>query len=103
MQDADPLLYSYLKKSKAYFDGTRVLIDGGKTFRDFIRSNKESRRFIKTLILKTAGIAVPIGPYEPKAAAEAAAGSTAEQSLQALAERGLEVTIQDSEKRPDRR
>ncbi len=27
------MLYTYLRKSKAYFDGTRVLIDGGKTFR----------------------------------------------------------------------
>lgn len=28
----DPMLYMYLRKSKAYFDGTRVLIDGSKTF-----------------------------------------------------------------------
>ena len=100
MQDSDPLLYSYLKKSKAYFDGTRVLIDGGKTFRDFIRSNKDSRRFIKKLILQAAGIAVPIGPYEPKAAEETAP-SNAEQSLRALAELGLEVSVQDSAGRPD--
>ena len=37
LQEKDPMLHSYLRKSKAYFDGTRVLIDGGKTFRDFIR------------------------------------------------------------------
>lgn len=36
------MLYTYLRKSKAYFDGTRVLIDGGKTFRDFIRANKDA-------------------------------------------------------------
>ena len=41
------MLYTYLRKSKAYFDGTRVLIDGGKTFRDFIRANKDSQRLIK--------------------------------------------------------
>ena len=40
-------LYTYLKKSKGYFDGSRVLIDGGKTFRDFIRANKESQKLIK--------------------------------------------------------
>ncbi len=40
LQEKDPMLYTYLKKSKGYFDGTRVHIDGGKTFRDFIRANK---------------------------------------------------------------
>ena len=44
LQEKDPMLHSYLRKSKAYFDGTRVLIDGGKTFRDFIRVNKDSQR-----------------------------------------------------------
>ena len=47
LQEKDPMLYTYLRKSKAYFDGTRVLIDGGKTFRDFIRANKDSQRLIK--------------------------------------------------------
>lgn len=42
------MLYTYLKKSKGYFDGTRVLIDGGKTFRDFIRANKDSQKLIKS-------------------------------------------------------
>ena len=28
LQEQDPMLYTYLKKSKGYFDGTRVLIDG---------------------------------------------------------------------------
>ena len=50
LQEQDPMLYTYLKKSKGYFDGTRVLIDGGKTFRDFIRANKESQKLIKKLI-----------------------------------------------------
>ena len=58
----DPMLYTYLKKSKGYFDGTRVLIDGGKTFRDFIRANKDSQRLIKKLIAQVSGVAVPIGP-----------------------------------------
>ena len=38
LREKDPMLYTYLRKSKAYFDGTRVLIDGGKTFRDRLRS-----------------------------------------------------------------
>ena len=100
MQQVDPMLYTYLRKSKAYFDGTRVLIDGGKTFRDFIRANKDSQRLIKKLIAEVSGMAVPIGPYEPKSAARKPSG--AEQSLRALEQLGLEVTIEDTA-RPRRR
>ena len=97
LQEKDPMLYTYLRKSRAYFDGTRVLIDGGKTFRDFIRQNKDSQRLIKKLIAQVSGVAVPIGPYEPKQAARTA--SNAEQSLHALEKLGLEVSIEDSARR----
>ena len=94
LQEKDPMLYIYLRKSKAYFDGTRVLIDGGKTFRDFIRANKDSQRLIKKLIKDVSGTAVPIGPYEPKSAGKTV--SNAEQSLRALEKLGLDVSIEDS-------
>ena len=94
LQEKDPMLYTYLRKSKAYFDGTRVLIDGGKTFRDFIRANKDSQRLIKKLIKDVSGTAVPIGPYEPKNAGKTV--SNAEQSLHALEKLGLDVSIEDS-------
>ena len=98
IRDTDPMLYGYLKKSKAYFDGVRVLIDGGKTFRDFIRVNKGSQRLIKKLIADVSGIAVPIGPYEP----ETSAGrpkANAEDSLHKLEALGLDVTIEDGPRR----
>ena len=94
LQEKDPMLYTYLRKSKAYFDGTRVLIDGGKTFRDFIRVNKDSQKLIKKLIKDVSGTAVPIGPYEPKSAGKTV--SNAEQSLRALEKLGLDVSIEDS-------
>ena len=97
LQEKDPMLYTYLKKSKGYFDGTRVLIDGGKTFRDFIRANKDSQRLIKKLIAQVSGVAVPIGPYEPKKAGPAA--SNAEESLHKLEQMGLDITIEDSAKK----
>ena len=97
LQEKDPMLHSYLRKSKAYFDGTRVLIDGGKTFRDFIRVNKDSQRLIKKLIAQVSGVAVPIGPYEPRTAAKHT--SNAEQSLHALEKLGLDVSIEDSAKK----
>ena len=90
-------LYTYLKKSKGYFDGTRVLIDGGKTFRDFIRANKDSQRLIKKLIAQVSGVAVPIGPYEPKNVHRPSAN--AEESLHKLEQLGLDVSIEDSAKK----
>ena len=98
IRETDPMLYGYLKKSKAYFDGVRVLIDGGKTFRDFIRVNKGSQRLIKKLIAEVSGVSVPIGPYEPEAAADRPKAS-AEDSLHKLETLGLEVTIQDGPQR----
>ena len=94
LEGVDPMLYMYLRKSKAYFDGTRVLIDGGKTFRDFIRVNKDSQKLIKKLIAEISGVPVPIGPYEPKTAGKTA--SNAEQSLRALEKLGLDVSIEDT-------
>ena len=94
IRDTDPMLYGYLKKSKAYFDGVRVLIDGGKTFRDFIRVNKGSQRLIKKLIAEVSGIAVPIGPYEPEKATSRPRAS-AEESLHKLEALGLDITIDD--------
>ena len=96
LEQKDPMLYTYLRKSKAYFDGTRVLIDGGKTFRDFIRANKDSQKLIKKLIAQVSGVAVPIGPYEPRTAQKAA--SNAEESLHKLEQLGLDVSIEDSDK-----
>ena len=98
LEQKDPMLYTYLRKSKAYFDGTRVLIDGGKTFRDFIRANKDSQKLIKKLIAQVSGVAVPIGPYEPRTAHKAA--SNAEESLHKLEQLGLDVSIEDSERKP---
>ena len=97
LQEQDPMLYTYLKKYKGYFDGTRVLIDGGKTFRDFIRANKESQKLIKKLIAQVSGVAVPIGPYESKTVNRASAN--AEESLRKLEQLGLEVSIEDSERK----
>ena len=96
LQEKDPMLYTYLKKSKGYFDGTRVLIDGGKTFRDFIRANKDSQRLIKKLIAQVSGVAVPIGPYEPKAVHRSA--TNAEESLRRLEQLGVDVSIEESAK-----
>ena len=73
-----------------------VLIDGGKTFRDFIRVNKDSQKLIKKLIAEVSGVPVPIGPYEPKAVHRSA--TNAEESLRRLEQLGVDVSIEESAK-----
>ncbi|MBQ7859332.1 MAG: DNA polymerase III subunit gamma/tau [Faecalibacterium sp.] len=99
ISEMDPMLYSYLKRSKGYCDGKRVLIDGGQMFNDFLRANKDSQALIKKVLAQISGKNWPIGPYDARKAnsARPAAGN-AEQSLEALRARGLEVVIQDNEK-----
>ncbi len=86
------MLYIVSAQTKAYFDGTRVLIDGGKTFRDS-SATRTASKLIKKPSSEVSGGSVPIGPYEePKTAASDA--PTAEQSLCAgKAGAGVELKI----------
>ncbi len=95
LQGRDPMLYPYLKNSKAYYDGRRVLIDGGSMFRDFIRANKASQRSIKKVIFEVTSLQCGIGPYEVKT--EDQPVDSAEQNLNALQQLGLNVEIKNSE------
>ncbi len=59
----DPMVYSYIKNTKAYFDGKRILLDGGDVFLEFMRSNEKVSEIIKTGIQKICNIRYGIGPY----------------------------------------
>lgn len=98
ISEVDPMLYSYLKRSRGYCDGKRVLIDGGRMFNDFLRQNKDSQALIKRILAEVAGKAWPIGPYDPQQTAKRPAGN-AEQALDALRAQGLDVIVRDSEDR----
>ena len=94
LEERDPMLYGTLKHSRAYYDGRRVLIDGGSMFRDFIRANRDSQKLLKKVIAEVTDLTCGIGPYEPRQAAER--HSNAEQALEALQRQGLPVVIQDT-------
>ena len=96
LERQDKMLTAYLKKSTAYFDGRRVLIDGGDTFRDFIRVNKDSQALIKQIIEQVAGVRCGIGPYVPPAEG-GEARSTVEDTLKELAAHGVDVVYNDKE------
>ncbi len=94
LESQDPMLNAYLKGSHAYYDGRRVLIESGSTFRDFIRQNKDSQAFLKKVIQSVAGIRCGIGPYvRPEDAAQE--HSHIEDTLKKLADHGVTVVYND--------
>ncbi len=63
MQSKDKLLYANLQNSKAYFDGTRIRIDGSDLFLEYMRKNDYSKELIRDTIKEVCGTNYPIGPY----------------------------------------
>ena len=96
LKKRDHMLPAYLKGSKAYYDGRRVLIDGGDIFREFIRQNKDSQALLKAIIQEVSGLACGIGPYTPPNG-QAADHPTVEQALKDLENHGVDVVYKDKE------
>ncbi len=88
-----PLMYSFLKKSRAYFDGRRVLIESGTSFREYIRTNKEAQQSLKELIQEACGVHCGIGPYDPPAIddPEQEQGPTLEETMEKYQALGVEI------------
>ena len=96
LKKRDHMLPAYLKGSKAYYDGRRVLIDGGGIFREFIRQNKDSQALLKAIIQEVSGLACGIGPYTPPKD-QATDHPTVEQALKDLENHGVDVVYKDKE------
>lgn len=94
MEALDKLLYVYMKNSKAYYDGRRVLIDASDLFLEYIRKNEKSKDLIKDTIENVTGTRCAIGPYEKKSAdSSEKAMPSADQALSNLAAMGVDVEI----------
>ena len=83
------------RKLRAYFDGKRVLIDGGDTFRDYIRADKDAQNLIKDLIQEVTGTRCPIGPYQPPQTEDASPARDLEATVQHLQAQGVELVKED--------
>ena len=95
LETRDRQLYSHLHKSRAVYDGRRVLIDAGNTFRDFIRVNKEAQELIKQTIQKCVGVRCGIGPYEPPKTEGPSGAQVLDDTLKTLKEQGVPVIYHD--------
>ena len=91
----ETMLCAYLEHSRAFFDGRRVLIDAGNTFRDFIRVNKEAQELIKQAIQKCVGVRCGIGPYEPPQKEEVSGAKALDDTLKSLKQQGIPVIYHD--------
>ena len=70
LEENDAMLISFLRGTKAYCDGKRVLFECSDAFRDYIRSNREVSKRLKEAIYRVSKTKYSIGPYEEPKAAE---------------------------------
>lgn len=98
MAQRDQLLYVCLKESKAYLDpdpnAIRVLIGGSDLFLTYMRKNQASSQLIKQAIFEVTGKRYAIGPWPPKTERRPEMQS-AEETLNRLAQQGVEVVYED--------
>lgn len=97
MAERDQLLYANMKGTKAYYDGRRVLIDGSDLFLEYMRRNEYSADLIKQVIAEVTGAKYAIGPYK-KSGPRQERQQSAEDTLDQLAQLGVDVIYQDEKK-----
>ena len=93
IENQDPMLISFLRGSKAYYDGVRVLIECSDAFRDYMRQNKETAKSIKDYIYKVTKIKCGIGPYQAPKTDGGASAVSVDETLQAMQSLGVDVVV----------
>ena len=91
----DPMLNSYLRGTRAYYDGRRVLIECSDDFRDFMRRSKETSKNIKQYIYQVTHIKCNIGPYEKPKSGGPAPAVNVEDTLKQMENLGVDVVVED--------
>ena len=91
MFNIDRMLHSYMKNSNAFFDGKRVLIDGGDMFLSYMREYEEASDKIKKVMEDVTGRRYAIGPYTANKQTSATKKVTAQDTLQEWEAMGVPV------------
>lgn len=96
LEENDAMLISFLRGTKAYCDGKRVLFECSDAFRDYIRSNREVSKRLKEAIYRVSKIKYSIGPYEePKAAENGSPAVSLDETLHTMQALGVDLKIID--------
>lgn len=96
LEENDAMLISFLRNTRAYYDGRRVLFECSDAFRDYIRNNREVSKKLKESIYRVSHIRCSIGPYEePKADESGAPAVSIDQTLKSMQALGVDIKIED--------
>lgn len=96
LEETDGMMISFLRGTRAYYDGKHVLFECSDAFRDYIRNNREVSKKLKETIYRVTKIRCSIGPYEaPKAEENGSPQMSLDQTLQNMQALGVDVKIED--------
>lgn len=96
LEETDAMLISFLRNTRAYYDGRRVLFECSDAFRDYIRSNREVSKKLKESIYRVSHIRCSIGPYEePKQDESGTPAVSIDQTLKNMQALGVDIKIED--------
>lgn len=96
LEETDGMMISFLRGTRAYYDGRRVLFECSDAFRDYIRNNREVSKKLKETIYRVTKIRCNIGPYEaPKTQESGTPKMSLDQTLQNLQALGVDVKIEE--------
>ena len=95
MAKKDAMLYTYMKKSRAYLEDDKVFISGSDVFLDFIGRDMAAFEKIKNLVAEVCGRPYTVaarrgGPPQAAAAAE----TSAQQTLREWENKGVVITYE---------
>lgn len=96
LEENDAMLISFLRGTKAYCDGRRVLFECSDAFRDYIRNNNEVKKQLREAIYRVSRIKYNIGPYEePKDISASTSAVSLDETLHTMQELGVDLKIVD--------
>lgn len=96
LEETDGMMISFLRGTRAYYDGKHVLFECSDAFRDYIRNNREVSKKLKETIYRVTKIRCSIGPYEsPKDEDNGSPQMSIDQTLQNMQALGVDVQIED--------
>ena len=95
LEENDAMLISFLRGTRAYCDGKRVLFECSDAFRDYIRNNREVSKRLKETIYRVSRTKYSIGPYEEPKTDDTTASVSLDETLHTMQALGVDLKIVD--------
>ena len=95
LEENDAMLISFLRGTRAYCDGKRVLFECSDAFRDYIRNNREVSKRLKETIYRVSRTKYSIGPYEEPKTDDITAAVSLDETLHTMQALGVDLKIID--------